>query len=111
MKKTLLIIACMAFALSAQAESKYTASDNATYVQAINELKSSGLIVSMNEEFHKVVVEPSIWKTLTYAQKETMTSIIGAHFDYTSGYSSLTILDKYTNKKLAKFGVFGLKVY
>jgi len=111
MKKLMLMFACTIITGLVQAESKYTASDNAVYVQAINDLKATGLIISMNEDSHTIVVNPSVWAALDYELKERAVSIVGAHFDYQSGYSSVTVLDRYTNKKLAAFGIFGLKVY
>ena len=56
MKKIMMTMACMMVAGLVQAESKYTAADNAVYVNAINQLKSTGLIISMNEESHTIVI-------------------------------------------------------
>ena len=96
---------------SAKVKSEYTAADNAVYEGAIQTWKSGGLIISIDTQAHTVVVEPSVWKALGYEYKRKMASVVGAHLNYKTGYSSVTIRDKYTNKKIGAFGPLGFKVY
>lgn len=81
-------------------------------VSVIATLKQSGLIYRVDTDSHTVIVEPYIWRTLTYDEKDKMVTVVSNYFNCKDGCGYVYVLDKYTNKKLAKLGAFvGFKVY
>lgn len=93
-------------------DTKVSASEHQKNVATISQMKSAGMILSINNDSHEVVVDPAVWSRMTYEQKGGMTAIVSEYLNYVTGYSHVTVVDKYSHKKVGSLGVFGgFKVY
>lgn len=111
MKRIIAIALLAALALPVIAE-KVSAEDHKKNTESIAEFKRVGWLESVDASAQTAVVAPSAWKKLTYKQKVGLMIILSEYFEYETDLKSVTVRDKYTNKKVGSYGVFrGFKVY
>lgn len=110
MKKTILLIICMAVAMGAQA--KVTEAEHKKNIETIAAFKQQGWIHRIDMEAHKISVDAAFWKNLTYEQKVGFMVILVQYFEYETDLKYITVVDKMNHKKIGSYGVFkGFKVY
>jgi hypothetical protein len=77
----------------------------------VAKLVADGVIYSIDEQSHQVRIDPITWGMLDYDIKKNIVFYFADYMDKRTGGMWVDILSSRSDDKLAKFGVFGLKVY
>jgi len=68
---------------------------------------TSGAVHSVNVEYNEVRMDPGPWSFLPVEQKKIILTCFSRYFDLKGSTGRVTILSKYSDKKLATYGSWG----